>query len=236
MNLLILSLLLVSQSSFANIGTFSEAKRVLNNMYEKTSLKKEEIYCGCSFNKNKIDLSSCPYKGKVKNGKEMFQSRSTRLEWEHLFPVSLAVGAFSECRKPGGKNMSRKDCLGVSRGFRELEANIYNLYPSVGSINAARSNLSYAALPTGKKEWGQCDFKSEGNKVEPSNKVKGDIARVYKYLHQKYPQVGVISNKNEKLFDAWDKMDPVDAEECKLNKLKAQYQDDQNLFVMKHCK
>ena len=48
----------------------------------------------------------------------------------------------------------------------------------------------------------------------PPHHRKGDVARIYKYMHQKYPGRGIISKKNKKLFDAWDQQDPVDNEEC----------------------
>ena len=158
-----------------------------------------------------------------------------RVEWEHVFPVSKAIGAFPECRKSNGKNYSRKDCLKLSKEFEELEANMYNLMPSVGSLNAHRSNYSYALIPGEKREWGSCDFEIDNKKVEPKEDIRGDIARVYFYLNQKYPRVGVISRKNKNLFEAWDKEDPVDEEECKLNKLKAQYQGDINNYVLNKC-
>ena len=156
-------------------------------------------------------------------------------EWEHIYPVSKSIRAFPECRK-NGKKLSRKKCLEVSENFRKLEANLYNLVPAVGSLNAVRSNLSYAEIPGEPREWGKCDFEKVGRKVEPRNEVKGDIARIYFYLEKQYPYVGVISNKNRKLFESWDKLDPVDSKECSINKEKERYMGHANPFVKKHCK
>jgi deoxyribonuclease-1 len=47
-------------------------------------------------------------------------------------------------------------------------------------------------------------------KIEPRPEAKGEIARTYMYMERAYPGHGIISNKNEKLFQAWDKADPVD--------------------------
>ena len=49
----------------------------------------------------------------------------------------------------------------------------------------------------------------------PRNSVQGDIARIYFYMDLKYPNRGIISNKNAKLFEAWSKQDPISPEECK---------------------
>ena len=39
------------------IKTFSKAKRNLKKLYNKTSLEKKTIYCGCEFSNKKIDVS-----------------------------------------------------------------------------------------------------------------------------------------------------------------------------------
>ena len=59
-----------------------------------------------------------------------------------------------------------------------------------------------------------CDMEIEDNKAEPPPEKWGDIARTYFYMGAAYPGHGVISKKNRKLFEAWNKMDPVDEWEC----------------------
>jgi len=50
-----------------------------------------------------------------------------------------------------------------------------------------------------------------------------------------YPGHGVISNKNQKLFKAWDEQDPVDKWECERNKRIEQIQGNENPFVKSVC-
>ena len=54
----------------------------------------------------------------------------------------------------------------------------------------------------------------EGRKAEPRPNIRGDIARTYFYMERAYPGHGIISKKNRKLFQAWNKQDPVDEWEC----------------------
>lgn len=219
--------------SYAKPESFRKSKKILSKIYKE--LDSKTFYCDCEYKGKKVNKKSCGYKGKLKkNGTEYFKKRSEKIEWEHVFPVSKAIGAFPECVIKG-KKLSRKKCLKVSKGFRKLEADLHNLVPAVGSLNAFRSNLSYSGMPVSKKEWGQCVFQKEGRKISIKDDIKGDIARIYFYLNMKYPQVGVISNKNKKLFQAWDKLDKVSEKECKLNKLKTKYQKDDNPFISKHC-
>jgi deoxyribonuclease-1 len=55
------------------------------------------------------------------------------------------------------------------------------------------------------------DFAEQGH--SPEN-VRGNIARIYKYMEAEYPGHGIISRKNHKLFEAWNKHDKVDSWEC----------------------
>jgi deoxyribonuclease-1 len=65
-------------------------------------------------------------------------------------------------------------------------------------------------LPGEPREFGSCDIEISDRKVEPRPDIRGDIARTYLYMHQAYPGHGIISRSNQKLFEAWDKEDPID--------------------------
>ncbi len=66
-------------------------------------------------------------------------------------------------------------------------------------------------------------------------KVRRNIARIYRYMNAAYPGCGIISNKNRKLFDGWDKMDEVDAWECQRAKRVENIQGNENTFVKSEC-
>ena len=228
----------LTTACFAQPTEFRKSKKILAKIYKQVETK--TFYCDCNYKGKTVDKASCGYKGKLKkSGVEYYAKRSKKIEWEHVFPVSKAIGAFEECRGKGHinkktgkrKNLSRKKCLKASARFRALEADLFNLVPAVGSLNAVRSSLSYAEIAGELREWRKCDFEKVGRKVEPQDSVKGDIARIYFYLEKQYPFVGVISRKNRKLFDAWNKMDPVDDKERRINCLKAKYQGHSNPFV-----
>jgi len=95
-----------------------------------------------------------------------------------------------------------------------MESDLYNLVPAVGEINGLRSNYSFGMISGEQREFGACDMEIVNRKAEPPENVRGNIARTYMYMESSYPGHGIISKKNRKLFEAWNKMDPVDEWEC----------------------
>lgn len=174
------------------------------------------FYCGCDFTPdNEISHSNGYIPKKT-------WKRAHRLEWEHIVPAHAFGQSFNEWReghpecvdskgKPfKGRNCARK----VSVPFRYMESDMFNLVPAVGEINGLRSNFSFAMIPGEKREFGTCDMEIENRKAEPPPEVRGNIARIYFYMDAAYPGHGVIGKKNRKMFEAWDKEDPVDNWEC----------------------
>ncbi|MGK0366897.1 MAG: deoxyribonuclease-1, partial [Thermoproteota archaeon] len=187
--------------------------------------------------KKKVSHQECGY------SYNKYKKRSRRLEWEHIVPAHAFGQSFSEWRDGHEKCKNRKKSYKgrrcahkVSKKFKFMEADMYNLFPSVGSINATRSNYSMAVITekAGKK-FGKCDVKILNRKIEPPNHVKGDIARVYLYMDQAYPGHGIISNKNSKLFASWNLIDPIDDAECNRVEKIASIQGNINPFVSTHC-
>ena len=86
-----------------------------------------------------------------------------------------------------------------------------------------------------KREFGKCDVEIESRKVEPKESIRGEIARTYLYMDSVYPGKGIISNKNRKLFDAWNKSDTVDEWECERAKRIERIQGNRNEVVMRDC-
>ncbi len=65
--------------------------------------------------------------------------------------------------------------------------------------------------------------------------AKGTVARTYMYMDLTFPGRGVISNKNEKLFAAWDKMYPAKGWECERAQLIKAIQKKSNPILESRC-
>lgn len=215
--------------------SFSKSKKILLRDVYRDHHK--TFYCGCTFNGKKI-IQNNGYVPRKNN------KRAKRLEWEHVAPAHSFGQSFPSwrdgndiCRNRNGKPFKGRNCARkVSKEFRYMEADLHNLVPSVGEINGLRSNYSFAMIPGEPRRFGQCDMEIENRKAEPPENVRGDIARTYMYMNAAYPDRGIISRKNRKLFEAWNRQDPVDQWECLREKRIAKIQGNRNFFVADLCK
>lgn len=143
----------------------------------------------------------------TKKGK--INKRALRVEWEHIMPAHN-FGKHLDCWKDGGRKACRKDPL-----FKKMEADMMNLVPSIGEVNGDRSNFKFSASKPTIGQYGRCemlvDFKKRRALVR--DEIKGDIARIYFYMSKKYNIR--LSKQERKMFNAWDKIDPINEWERK---------------------
>ena len=211
------------------IKSFSKAKKLAAMVYKDHKLT---FYCGCGYGKKKkVDPSDCGYSPR-KNKK-----RGKKIEWEHVVPAH-AFGHTRPCwrekicKKKNGKTYKgRRCCSKVDPVFEAMEADLHNLVPAVGELNGDRSNRSFSMVQGEPRKYGSCDFEIDfdTDKVEPRPGVRGDIARTYYYFNEVYRLP--ISKKQRKLFDVWNREDPVDDWERMRNSRIKKIQGNENPFV-----
>lgn len=214
-------LLLLSSLSFAAPTNFDQAKRLAQRIHAPEA---KSFYCDCDIrwqgNKGSPDLAGCGYQVR-KNG-----PRASRIEWEHVMPAHH-FGHQRQCWQDGG----RKNCVKTDSVFRAMEADLYNLVPAIGEVNGDRSNYRFGVLPATPAKHGACpvkvDFKQQV--FEPAPPVRGDIARIYFYMADKYNLN--LSRAQQQLFIAWHRQDPVTAQERELNQRIQQHMGHDNPFV-----
>ena len=180
------------------VKSFGTAKKHTLKIFQDHRIT---FYCRCDYSAEKsIDPNSCGYKPKnplTKKGK--INVRATRIEWEHVVPANV----FAKKLNCG----SRKKCHKESKEFRLMEADLYNLVPAVGELNADRSNEPYGMIEGESREYGHCDFESTKKVTEPAPFIRGDIARIWLYMNETYELN--ISAEQVEMFTEWDKEDPV---------------------------
>ncbi len=205
------------------------------------------------------DLKACGYEPKGSG------VRARRVEWEHAFPAShlgkeiaawheghdSCVTSYREVRVCERLSSGKIECTTkvyepkaykgrscaskVSPQFRRMESDLHNLYPSVGEANGYRSNLPYGIVPGEPREFGKCDFEIANGVAEPTEAVRGELARTYFYLQNAYPSFVSIDPSMIKMLRSWDNSDPVDEWECKRNQLIKSIQGNSNPFVDEAC-
>ncbi|MBF0312219.1 MAG: endonuclease [Oligoflexia bacterium] len=217
------------------IDNFGEAKKIINAIHKEHPYT---IYCNCRYQGNKIDLKSCGYKV------QKDARRAYRLEWEHVVPAEAFGKSFKEWREGSGECMKKgkqfkgRKCAGKNPEFAKMEADLYNLWPEIGELNGLRSNFSMAEIGrsiSSERDFGDCKAKLMQKKFEPMDFAKGIVARTYMYMDKVYPGRGIISDKNQKLFEAWDKQYPAGAWECKRAEKIAKAQGNVNEILKERC-
>jgi len=231
MKLLLFILLIVTFN--ANSFSFSKSTYLLKKIYKEHP---KTFYCDCdiqwvSKKLLKPSVKSCGYVPRNEyTRKGNINKRAERIEWEHVVPA-WEFGHQLQCWQNGG----RKNCSKTSNKFKLMERDLHNLVPAIGEINADRSNYKFGFVDKKLRAYGSCDvevdFKSRV--FEPKEDIRGNIARIYLYFELQYGLK--ISKKQKQLYNAWNKLDPVDELECKIHGMKALYQGNVNPFFSKRC-
>lgn len=209
--------------------TFDEAKFALREgVYHDQSRSSGvgSAYCGCDWewvgrSGGRIDAKSCGLRARAD------AERATRLEWEHIVPAH-SFGQQRKCWREGG----RRRCVADDPVFRMMEADMHNLVPSAGELNADRSNFRFGLLPSTPRRHGACDFKVDfkARIVEPRDDVKGMFARIYFYMHDRYDLR--MSDQQQRLLMAWDKRYPATPWELERDRRIAKIMGHSNPFVV----
>ncbi|MBK1617501.1 hypothetical protein CKO42_03335 [Lamprobacter modestohalophilus] len=215
-------------------GSFSKAKELLYDRVYRGH--RVTAYCGCTYNrKRSVDLASCGLDGYADN------ARARRVEAEHVFPAAQFGNfrrcwrqpeAYRACRGAAGALLSgRECCLRVDETFLAAHNDLQNLIPAVGMINGDRRDYRWGMAPGGQR-YGDCGIRidSGGRRVQPPDALRGDIARIMLYMRDTYGFR--LSRQDERLFEAWSNLDPVDAWELKRHARIARLQGRENGYVV----
>lgn len=187
-------------------SSFAKAKQIATVLFQEHPVT---LYCHCPYAAKEIDLEQCGMSAALD------KKRAHRLEWEHVMAAEH-FGQHFECwraplcvTKAGKPYKGRACCARMDERFRHMEAELYNLWPEVGLVNAARSNYRFGmVLP--KTPYYGCTFAIDkaSRTVEPSDAVKGIVARAYLFMSAHYQLK--LSDSQHKLFKAWNKQFPPD--------------------------
>ncbi|MGR5096980.1 endonuclease [Vibrio maritimus] len=218
------------------ITSFSKAKRLMQQQIYLSKEARTTLYCGATFDSVKrLTLPDGFYTAKYKN-------RQVQWEAEHVVPAENFGRTFVEWReghpncidRKGNAFKGRKCAEKTNITYRLMQSDLYNLYPAIGSVNAARQNYNFTELPQAKASFGQCDMRIENRKVQPPERARGPIARSYLYFEAVYPQYS-MSKAQRQLMQAWDKQFPVTQLECQRAKTIEHLQGNVNPILSPRC-
>lgn len=211
---LTLSLSIINPALSAPPSNFTDAKVIAKQKIylDQASSSMGELYCGCKWtwvgkSGGRIDAESCGLQARKQ------ENRAERTEWEHIVPA-WTFGHQRQCWQNGG----REHCVKDDPVFRVMEADLFNLYPSVGEVNGDRSNFNYGMAAGVAPQYGQCKTKVDFDQraAEPRDEVKGLVARTTFYMFDRYKLS--MSRQQQQLLMAWDKQFPATAWELERDK------------------
>lgn len=238
---LTLSVIVLGTPSFANqsrgnttLESYVQAKKTLDQRVYFDH--RVTLYCGATYDKRRTVM--LPKGFKTPSDKK----RAKRVEWEHVIPAqwfgrefdAWKYGSF-ECTDGSGRG--RQCAERVSREFRLMHADMYNLFPAIGAVNRIRSNYPYTEFPSFiPSTFGSCPMKVHRKKAEPPPAARGQIARAALYMQWAYPERVKLSEKMNKLMLRWNETYPVSAWECLRAKRIESLQGNENPFVKEPCR
>ncbi|RLC45149.1 MAG: endonuclease I, partial [Candidatus Cloacimonadota bacterium] len=105
----------------------------------------------------------------------------------------------------------RKCASKVSVLFNQMESDMYNLVPAIGSLNAMRSDKPFGIIEGEVKEFGETiDMEITSKMVEIMPSKRGNVARVMLYMNKKYGVQFPDHNQTVEMLKEWDLADPED--------------------------
>ena len=194
------------------------------------------MYCSAVFNDKKIVTPPDGFET------SKYKKRAKKIEWEHVVPAENFGQNFIEwreghtdCVNNKGKDFKGRNCAGkVNITYRYMQADMYNLYPAIGAVNALRSNYNFTMLPNTNSDFGSCKMKIDAKKAEPPEAARGRVSRTYMYMDAAYPKYK-MSKQQRKLMAAWNAMYPVDRWECVRARRIEAVQGNENTIVKNNC-
>lgn len=176
------------------------------------------FWCGCSYTTDMRTIrQSCGYKTRAD------ESLAHEITWAHVVPAR-AFGAHracwttEACKRDDGTSFGGIECCRQRDPvFSRMETDLINLVPEIAEVDKDRSDFPFGTLKGEPRMYGACDIEVDGQAalVEPPDKVRGDIARVYLYMRQVYGDDLRVPAEQWTLLEQWNTEDPLDEWETK---------------------
>ena len=145
------------------------------------------LYCGYAFDKQKnvsLPAGFVAPSTRARGPRQWGARRARRELRSRLQGVARRDGRCTNERGPLFKG--RRCAEKMSAEYRLMQADMYNLFPAVGAVNAIRSNYNYELLPGVPNTFGTCEMKIDGRRAEPPERSRGEIARAMLYMEGAY--------------------------------------------------
>lgn len=160
------------------------------------------------------------------------------VKWIRVVPESF-YGRERECmneevcvsKYTGKPYKGERCCRQIDAQYRTMEADLFNYIPVVSAIAERRKKQLFGKVEKPKYLIGK--VKMDENYIEPPDSLKGDVARVYLYMNQRYGLK--LSLEEKEAYHYWHKLDSVDKRECAIAKTIMKIQGSDNRWITEKC-
>ncbi|WP_019616164.1 endonuclease [Psychromonas ossibalaenae] len=226
----------LADSGNATNNSFNKAKKMLEKQVYMSALERKTIYCEAQFDTKKKVTAPAGFQT------DKYKKRAKKIEWEHVVPAENFGRTFDEwrqgnalCVNSKGNSFKGRRCAEKVNGeYQLMQADMYNLFPAIGAVNASRSNYNFVMLTEQKSSFGSCAMKIAAKKAEPPQSARGQIARTYLYMASVYPRYK-MSKQQYRLMSVWHRQYPVSDWECLRAERIALLQGNLNQVLIKSC-
>ena len=195
------------------------------------------IYCSASYDaKKNIDTPEGFTTSK-------YIDRAKKVEWEHIVPAENFGRNFTEwtvgdpdvCTKSGKAYKGRECAEKANQEYRYMQADMHNLAPAIGAVNAARQNYNFVIFPAEvESDFGSCKFKVSNKLAEAPEASRGIIARTHLYMQSEYPRFKMDDSQYLQM-QVWNEVYPPNQWECTRAQRIAKIQGNANTITEDAC-
>lgn len=190
-------------------------------------------------------FSGCAYQENMEVGQGCRAAKASQQQvgWEYLVPVETygkKLKAWTHgnpaCKDENGRPYRGQACAAkVNNDFRRMESDLYNIVPEILEVKQLHRNYAIGAVPDGSFIFSSAQMKLGDNQIEPADRIKGDVARIYLYMDATYPDAKILYPALKETMLKWSELDPVDAWECEKARRIAKTQGNENAFIEGPC-
>ena len=191
---------------------------------------------GCAYS---YDVTSCMDKTIIDTSTCSVTEQNQTMIWIQVVPDTFYGRNMACMTKPvcvnafSGKLFgSPMCCRRINEKYRQIESELFNLIPVTSEFAKIYQGKIFGEVK--KVKWLIGNVKIDDKYIEPPEQIKGDIARVYLYMDERYGLQ--ISLEQKELFRRWHRLDAVDKRECALAKIIMKVQNRTNHLITEGCK
>ena len=148
-----------------------------------------------------------------------FSKPSPVLNVGHIYPGNW-ISEHLGCR-------SERTCLRTNPDYEVIISDMHNMVP-IEAYHYFKIKGSVFGSLDDSLEVGECGVRKRLHLIDPPDNVKGDVARIYFYMHHKYQ---LPLNSNYAFMKEWHRSDPPSADEKAKNSRIKQAQGNANPFI-----